>query len=49
MVKAGTLPNSSLHLETFRQLVSKGNPAAHVLEGALDEEHYLLGDSVLSQ
>ena len=46
--KQAPLPNSSLHLETFRQLAGVGNPAAHVLIGALDEGDCLLGDSIVS-
>ena len=42
-------PNSSLHLDTFRQLAGVGKPAAHVLKSAPDEGDYLLGDSILSQ
>ena len=48
-MKAGTPADSSLHLETFRQLASVGNFAARVLEGAPDEGDYLLGDSIVSQ
>ena len=49
MVKAGTLPDSSLHLKTFRQLAGVGNSASHVLEGAPDEGDYLFGESIVSQ
>ena len=47
--KKAPLPNSSLHLKTFRQLAIVGNSAAHVLKGAPDEGDYLLGDSIVSQ
>ena len=36
-------------MKAFRQLAGVGNFAAHVLEGALDEGDYLLGDSIVSQ
>ena len=47
--KEAPLPNSSLHLETFRQLTNVGSLAALVLKGAPDEGDYLLGDSKVSQ
>ena len=52
--KQAPLLNSSLHLETFRQLAGVGSPAARVLIGALDEgdgalADYLFGESIVSQ
>ena len=47
--KQSPLPDSSLHLGTFRQLAGMGNSTVHVLEGAPNEGDYLLGDSIVSQ
>ena len=41
--------NSRLHLETFRQLASVGNPEAHVPISVPDEGDYFLGDCIVSR